>query len=172
MCSHRRSNNWDHKRMISTLHIDRPAVTLTLECYYPGNQANPPLHLRCSTSTYFRLNLHRVYDQMKAAPTRVQTFARFLQQVCRLSRWVHLTALSHSQTHRFTLMEANINLPRLFCYWSRWRSANPRGCTSLVISPSFYPSLFCWGCCIQHTCKQHICIFLLVFCVGNFSQSQ
>lgn len=60
----------------STFHIDRPAAALTLECYYPGNQANPPLHLMCSTPIYFRLNLHRDYEQVKAAPMAESTRLR------------------------------------------------------------------------------------------------
>lgn len=58
-----------NERRISTFHIDRPAVTLTLERYYPGNQAEPPLRLMCNTSTYFRLNLHGVHDQGNACST-------------------------------------------------------------------------------------------------------
>lgn len=45
--SHGISHKLDHKRAISTFHIDRPAVTSTLRCYYPGNEPPPALRLTC-----------------------------------------------------------------------------------------------------------------------------
>lgn len=172
MRSHGRSNKWDQKRTISTFLIDRPAVTLTLECFYPGNQANPPLHLMDSTPILPSEPPSCLWSDESSTDDRVQAFALFLQQVCRLGRWGHLTARSQSQTHRLTLTKANINLPRLFCYRSRWCSANRTHVAAflqLSIYPSISPSLFCWGCCLS--AYMHIpptCFSL----IGNFSQSQ
>lgn len=161
--------------MISTFHIDRPAVTLTLECYYPGNQANPPLHLRCSTSTYFRLNLHRVYDQMKAAPTE----SRRLHASCsRSAGSVGESTSLRCHTARPTdslLWRRILICPG--CSVTEADGALQTGPTWLHFSSylSIFLSILILLGLLRSTYMQaaHVyCIFLLVFCVGNFSQSQ
>lgn len=67
VCSHGISNKLDHKGRISSFHIDRPAVTSTLECYYPGNQPNPALRL---TSTHVGLNTHRRFRSDESGGTK------------------------------------------------------------------------------------------------------